>query len=221
MFVITFWLFCCSRSGVHGLAEWKLTLDSPRSPDKENRMSRNACRKTCDGQNARLPLPYDLKLGGLNGLVSVLYRWNQLLHSIVFYAFLWANCEPFKVRKLSENDRNYFLRSSRQNETMFVSDIGSAFHDFNRFSSFLNLTFSISHEKPTETTISQVQVLHIWVGSEVKLRKNYKIAIGKCVRRFLFNQSSMISLFSKPCVQSQGSTQLFFHSMDQFFIESI
>ena len=68
-------------------------------------MSRKACRKQCDGQNARLPLPNDLKLGGLNGL----------------------------VRKLSENDRNYFLRSSRQNETMFVSDIGMAFHDFLSF----------------------------------------------------------------------------------------
>ena len=38
--------------------------------------------------------------------------------------------KPFLVRKLSENDRNYFLRSSRQNETMFVSDIGMAFYDF-------------------------------------------------------------------------------------------
>ena len=47
-------------------------MDSPGIPVQENRMSRKACRKKCDGQNARLPLPNDLKLGGLNGLVSVL-----------------------------------------------------------------------------------------------------------------------------------------------------
>ena len=34
-------------------------------------MPRNDCREKCDGQNARLPLPHDFKLGGLNGLASV------------------------------------------------------------------------------------------------------------------------------------------------------
>ena len=34
------------------------------------------------------------------------------------------NFKPLEVRKLSENDKNYFLRSSKENETMFVSDIG-------------------------------------------------------------------------------------------------
>ena len=33
-------------------------------------MPRTACREECQSQNARLPLPDDFKLGGLNGLVS-------------------------------------------------------------------------------------------------------------------------------------------------------
>ena len=55
-------------------------------------MSRRACREKCDGQNARLPLPNDLKLGGLNGLVSVFdqsyfLKYRHYVQSVQINAF--------------------------------------------------------------------------------------------------------------------------------------
>ena len=159
MFVITFWLFRGPRPGVRGFNESELTMNSPGIPVQENRLSRKACRKKCDGQNARLPLPNDLKLGGLNGLVTVFY----IAHC---YFLVWMSLKPFLVRKLSENDRNYFLRSSRQNETMFVSGIGMAFHHFFSLNCEKKIYCDLSciwNKRHWETIISQVQVLHIWV----------------------------------------------------------
>ena len=58
-----------------------------------------------------------------------MYNLYRLMHFTLYFP-VWMSLKPFAVRKLSENDRNYFLRSSRQNETMFVSDIGMAYNDF-------------------------------------------------------------------------------------------